>query len=278
MKQRKTAWLLIAALLISTIGLVPAGEARAAADKKICIVLDPGHGGTDPGSTDEKTQTVSGSAVKVSVNEKDLALKVAKYTKEILEKDGRFEVYLTRDTDKTLSLADRAAFARDKNADLLLSMHFNSATSTTANGAEIWESVLPKYQIIGLPMKILTKIHEKTGISASRGVKSRKSEDKTYWNAQYNWDTQTVNTGTLADYYGVIKGAAKWGIPSMIVEHAFMSNAADLECLTKPDDEGLKALAEADAEALIDFYTGHEHFYEVMGTEYPTSCITGGRK
>lgn len=278
MRQRKIAWLLIAALLISTIGLIPAGEARAAADKKICIVLDPGHGGTDAGATGTITKTASGSAVEVKVKEKDLALKVAEYTKEILEKDGRFEVYLTRETDKAVSLADRAAFARDKEADLLLSMHFNSAASTTANGAEIWESVLPKYQIIGLPMKILTKIHEKTGISASRGVKSRESESKTYWNAQYNWDTQNVNTGTTADYYGVVKGAAKWGIPSMIVEHAFLSNAADMECLTQPDDEGLKALAEADAEALIDFYTGHEHFYEVMGTEYPASCITGGRK
>ena len=93
MRQRKIAWLLIAALLISTIGLIPAGEARAAADKKICIVLDPGHGGTDAGATGTITKTASGSAVEVKVKEKDLALKVAEYTKEILEKDGRFEVY-----------------------------------------------------------------------------------------------------------------------------------------------------------------------------------------
>ena len=278
MKQRKTAWLLIAALLISTIGLIPTGKAKAAALNKICIVLDPGHGGTEAGTTTTVTQTVSGSAVEIKVKEKDLTLKVAEYTKEILEKDGRFEVYLTRETDKTVSLADRAAFARDKKADLLLSMHFNSASSLTANGAEIWESVLPKYQIIGLPMKILTKIHEKTGISASRGVKSRKSETKTNWNSQYNWDTQNVNTGTIADYYGVVKGGAKWGITSIIVEHAFMSNTKDMEYLIRTDDEGLKALAEADAEALIEFYTGHEHFYEVMGTEYPVSCITAGRK
>ncbi len=279
MKRRQTAWLLIAALLVGVIGFVPAGTARAAADKKICIVLDPGHGGSDAGtSTSVMQEVASGPAVSVQVKEKDLSLKVAEYTKELLEKDGRFEVYLTRETDKAVSLADRAAFARDKKADLLLSMHFNSASSMTANGAEIWESVLPRYQIIGLPMKILTKIHEKTGISASRGVKARKSESKTYWNAQYNWDTQTDNTGTAADYYGVIKGGAKWGVPSMIVEHAFLSNAADAAYLTKPEDEGLKALAEADAEALIEFYTNHEHFYEVMGTEYPVSCISPGRK
>lgn len=239
--------------------------------EKISIVLDPGHGGTAVGNTRKE-----GTATAM---EKEYALEVAQYAREALEADGRFEVYLTRDDDTNPSLMDRAKYAVSKDADVMVSIHFNSVADTniaqTAAGTEIWQSVLPKYQVKGLPEEILQTIHEKTGLSVSRGVKKRGSEDGTCWNEEKNWDT-SEDTRVSADYYGLIKGGAKWGVPTMIVEHAFFTNDADFAYISTK--EGRKALGEADAQALISYYTGHTHDWSQEETDYPASCITKGRK
>ncbi len=276
--KRKTAgisFFVITALVLGMLGGAPAEKVRAqeSVPEKICVVLDPGHGGNDPGT--EKATVVDGVSGKMA--EKDCTLKVALYAKEALEADGRFEVYLTREADTYMSLEERAFFARDKEADVLVSLHFNSASAVTANGAEVWQSVLPKYQIPNLPQQILQAIGEKTGLNISRGVKSRESGTGNRWNDAANWDG-SKNSNVPADYYGLIRHGARWGVPSMIVEHAFFSNEADLAYLAQADDAGLRALGEADAKALIDFYTGHTHSYGVTETEYPLSCISGGRQ
>lgn len=82
-------------------------------DKKV-IVLDPGHGGKDPG------------AVISDLTEKVLNLDIAKRVQALLEKDSRFTVYMTRENDTFVELIDRAYFANNKNADLFVSIHNNS--------------------------------------------------------------------------------------------------------------------------------------------------------
>ncbi len=265
--------LFVLALVVSGVGVSATNPVKAeeVSWDKICIVLDPGHGGSDSGTVEKTDAGVTG------ITEKESTLKVAQYAKAALEEDGHFEVYLTREEDSAVSLAERAAFARDKEADVLVSIHFNSATSTEANGAEVWQSVLPKYQITSLPQQILDSIKEKTGLNITRGVKTKESGAADYWNDTANWDTK-ANTGTLADYYGLIRGGAKWAIPSMIVEHAFISNQVDLAYLKQAEDVGLKALGEADADALIKFYTNHDHSYGEVETEYPVSCVSAGRQ
>lgn len=249
----------------------PTPSAAPTTGEKISVVLDPGHGGSAAGNTRD-----DGNA---TVTEKEYALEVAQYAKAALEEDGRFEVYLTREDDTNPSLMDRAEYAESKDADVMVSIHFNSVadanTAQTASGTEIWQSVLPKYQVKGLPEEILKTIHEKTGLSVSRGVKERKSEDGTGWNAEKNWDT-SEDTGVPADYYGVIKGGAKWGVPTMIVEHAFFTNDKDFAYIST--EEGRKTLGEADAQALISYYTGHTHDWSQEETDYPASCITKGKK
>lgn len=81
--------------------------------KKI-IVLDPGHGGKDPG------------AVISDLIEKTLNLDIAKRVQALLQQDTRFEVYMTRENDTFVELVDRAYFANNKNADLFVSIHNNS--------------------------------------------------------------------------------------------------------------------------------------------------------
>lgn len=78
------------------------------------IVIDPGHGGTDPG------------AVNDSLKEKTAVLGVAKKLGEILKSRG-YKVYFTRSTDVFINLRSRTKFANDKMADLFVSIHANAA-------------------------------------------------------------------------------------------------------------------------------------------------------
>ena len=90
------------------------------------IVLDPGHGGQDPGAI-----SVSGKY------EKDLTLKMAKETKVLLEKRG-YKVVLTRDKDFYIPLRGRIKKAHEANGDLFISIHADSAKSRSATGLSIY--------------------------------------------------------------------------------------------------------------------------------------------
>lgn len=89
------------------------------------IVIDPGHGGKADGTQNRQ----------LKVKEKDLALKTAKLLAEKLKTLG-YVVYLTRTQDVDLSLEQRSKFANQKKADLFLSLHYNSAPSSKAQGIE----------------------------------------------------------------------------------------------------------------------------------------------
>jgi N-acetylmuramoyl-L-alanine amidase len=88
------------------------------------IVIDPGHGGKDPG------------AVGFGLKEKDIVLNVAKKIKKTLEEKNGYEVFLTRDGDVSLSLEERTAIANTKEADLFLSIHVNAHPEKNIRGVE----------------------------------------------------------------------------------------------------------------------------------------------
>ena len=89
------------------------------------VVIDAGHGGRDPGAT-----SVSGQ-----VNEKDLALAIARELRDDLVKRGRVRVAMTRDDDRYLTLEERAAVARRLDAAMFISIHLDSAPNPLARGA-----------------------------------------------------------------------------------------------------------------------------------------------
>ena len=99
-------------------------EARAG---KRIVVIDPGHGGIDPGAVGRN-----------SIKEKDVVLAVGAKLRDALEKTGLFEVIMTRDSDKFLSLPDRVAVARDGSADLLIALHADTVRGPAASGATIY--------------------------------------------------------------------------------------------------------------------------------------------
>ncbi len=91
------------------------------------VVLDPGHGGID-----------SGAHGRGGTLEKTVTLAFAKVFAAKLKATGRYDVFMTRTDDTFVSLGDRVAFARDHDADLLLSIHANSFYGAAVRGATVY--------------------------------------------------------------------------------------------------------------------------------------------
>ena len=201
-------------------------------DGTLVIVLDAGHGGSDPG------------AVANGLLEKDLTLSIARYCKEALEQYANVKVYMTRSSDFYVGLKERVDYAVSVGADAFVGIHINSAGTSGANGAEVWypnaSSWYYEAHVEGqqLAESILEKLTE-LGLY-DRGVKVRDSDD------ELNPD------GSVADYYATIRYARQVGMPSIIVEHAFITGDGDSQKLAQ--DSWLKAMGEADAEGIAQAY------------------------
>ncbi|WP_305046620.1 N-acetylmuramoyl-L-alanine amidase [Geoalkalibacter sp.] len=103
---------------------LPSGQERASLRR---IVVDPGHGGKDPGAVGPN-----------GLLEKDVNLAMAKLLKAHLEKELGVEVHLTRDRDVYLSLQERTAIANRLDADLFISLHANASPNRGAYGTETY--------------------------------------------------------------------------------------------------------------------------------------------
>ncbi len=118
------------ALPLTLVPVTPAPHAgsQPGRDGRKLILLDPGHGGYDPGAI-----SASGRY------EKDLTLAVAQALARKLRATGRYRVVLTRDRDKAVKLAERMELARQREADLFLSIHADSlAADRATRGASIY--------------------------------------------------------------------------------------------------------------------------------------------
>ncbi len=91
------------------------------------IVIDPGHGGVDPGAIGAS-----------GVYEKNITLAAAREFRDILQKSGKFKVVLTRDRDIFLPLRDRFEVARRHQADLFISLHADSIKSPNVRGLSVY--------------------------------------------------------------------------------------------------------------------------------------------
>jgi N-acetylmuramoyl-L-alanine amidase len=86
------------------------------------IVIDPGHGGIDPGATGRD-----------GLMEKDVALDIARRLRDKLAASGNYRILLTRDEDRKVYLKQRVAFAKEHRADLFISIHINSLPPEAAH-------------------------------------------------------------------------------------------------------------------------------------------------
>lgn len=216
------------------------GISTARYNGNVVVVLDPGHDGTHGGSS-------ANGFVEAQLN-----LKIAQYCKAELEEYYGVTVYMTRDSascpngggNNKSCLQRRADIARDMGANLFVSLHNNYSSASSASGAEIWypnQNYNPWTSQVGgsAASKILEQLTS-LGLH-NRGTQIRNANEDKY------------PDGSAADYYAVIRHCKEYGIPGIIVEHAFMSNSSDAANFLS-NDEGLKKLGVADATGIAQYY------------------------
>ncbi len=103
-----------------------AAQRRQEGDRPLVVVLDPGHGGIDPGAERE------------GMREADLVLRFARELKEVLLRSGNFRVVLTREGDIFVPLEARVTIARRAGADVFISLHADALASGRASGASVY--------------------------------------------------------------------------------------------------------------------------------------------
>ena len=175
------------------------------------VVLDPGHGGHDPGATG-----YSGSY------EKDVNLIIARKTADLLRTAG-FEVMMTRDDDRYVSVTDRVEFANSSQAAAFVSIHSNGSTNSATNGTEVYYYVDQNDPIAvaqaGERARLASIIHD----SLMRGLALK-------------------NNGVRENNYIVVRYTQ---IPAVLVETAYLTNLNEEVLLNDPpfQDRAAQAIA-----------------------------------
>lgn len=210
----------------------------AEAKRDIVIVIDPGHGGTNMGARHN------------GVIEKEATMQVAVAMKEELEKYDGVVVYLTRTGDDSLELIERAQFARDVKADILLSLHFNMSELHDLHGSEMWIS---SQGALRTEANRFAKIEQM--LLSEYGIETR------------GCFTRLNDEGS--DYYGVIRESAKFNIPAVIVEHCYLDRPEEYQFYDT--DAALDRLGRIDATAVAMAYNLSS---EELGVDYSRHYIS----
>ncbi len=177
------------------------------------VFIDPGHGGTDPGA--------SGNGL----YEKEVVLSISKKVRNILISKG-FEVELSRSTDQYVSLSDRAAQANAWDADLFVSIHCNSATSSSANGTECYTYPTANTSTKSLSKNMASALASKLGLT---------------------------NRGHKEANFAVLRLS---NMPAILIETAFINNANDASKLKTRENDFASAIANQIANTSIDNSNG----------------------
>jgi N-acetylmuramoyl-L-alanine amidase len=106
---------------------IPANTKKIGSRKRLTIIIDPGHGGKDPGATGQ-----------TGTREKYVVLDISKKLTALLNQSPRYRAILTRQSDRYISLRDRLAIARHYYADLFISIHADAYRNTEARGSSVY--------------------------------------------------------------------------------------------------------------------------------------------
>uniref|UniRef100_A0A832ML45 MurNAc-LAA domain-containing protein n=1 Tax=Eiseniibacteriota bacterium TaxID=2212470 RepID=A0A832ML45_UNCEI len=200
------------------------------------IALDPGHGGDDPGVSAE-------GAV-----EKDLTLALARALKGELERRLTARVVLTRESDRTVSVEERAETANRARADLVLSLHFDGYVRPAARGATAWcppatygERAPAGRPGVALPVEVLPW----RDVATRHAVPARAL-------------AEAVRAALELDGLGPVRVRERLALPllgvnapGLVLECATLTSPADRARVTSP--EGLRALAASLATAVAEY-------------------------
>lgn len=242
------------------------GSQGAAGKKRtgiFIVAVDPGHGGHDPGAIGQK-----------GTREKDVTLGIAKELVREINKDKHMRAYLTRSGDYYVGLDRRSEIARQKKADLLVSLHADSVDNGAARGASVW--VLNSNRASREMNKLIRNGSDKSsGLLGGAGtVLEQTDADQNPYLAKtildLSWDNSRSEGYTLGrKVISELRGIARLhksepvyaslavlkapDIPSILIENGFISNLEEEAMLKSQSYQ--KQLAKA-------IYRGIRNYYE----------------
>lgn len=228
----------------------PAPLERPGRSVRRTIVLDPGHGGRDPGALGT-----------TGVREKDVVLDAALKLRDALESRGNYRVQLTRDADRFVPLEDRVTFARNQHADLFISIHADSNANPESAGASVytlsergadraqnmmasqnWDLDLGEAPRQGLARDILVDL-------AQRETTNRSGEFAQTLIPRLGQVSPLLrNTHRNAGFFVLLAP----DVPAVLIETGFLSNVADERRLADP--RARERMAGAMAEAVDTYF------------------------
>lgn len=223
--------------MVSEASIMSIDEFSRAATGGMTICLDPGHGGSDSGAN------------AFGQKESTLTLKIANYCKEELEKYD-VNVVMTRTTDTRPSenaaqdLIDRVMTAKKAGASYIISIHLNSAASTSAHGAEVYFPNTSGNASLSSNGQAMAKAIQSQLVALGlydRGIKIRNYMDGS---------TSSNPNSSDRDYYGIIRYAKEQNISGLIIEHCFLNNPDEYNKYLS-SDEKLQQLGVADAKGIV---------------------------
>jgi N-acetylmuramoyl-L-alanine amidase len=222
------------------------------------IVIDPGHGGRDPGAHSRG-----------GVREKDVTLGIAKKLKKLLEKKTDIEVFMTRENDEYISLKERTQFANQKNGKLFVSIHANWNRNPQVGGATTYFLGLAKSEEAA---DIAQRENAVISYDASNGDAADYSAEMKILAAMaqndYNKESQDFaamiqnaiekrtklpNRGVKQAGFYVMVGAS---MPNVLVETAFLSNSREEKLLKSSSFQ--EEMAEAIFNSILEFKNKYE--------------------
>lgn len=217
------------------------------------VLIDPGHGGRDPGA----------SSVSGQVSEKQLTLQFGRELMDALARNGRVRVAMTRDDDRFLPLDQRSALARRLGASLYVSLHMDSAPNPLARGASIYSlsDVASDAEAARLARKENSAIARAGGgdgsvraILSDLALRSQMTASATFAERIVRHSAGRValrpEPHRFADFH-VLRSA---GVPAVLFEAGYLSNVEDEALLRSPDKrrrivEALASTVEAEIAA-----------------------------
>lgn len=207
----------------------PSGEESVARQLRLGvhrIVIDPGHGGDDPGAIGRSGAT-----------EKDLALDLARRLAEMFRDNQGYEVVLTRDSDRSLPLDERTRIANESGADLFVSLHINSSHNRRLSGFETYflnlatdpsaaevaarENAVARARLANLE-DLLDRIVKNEHRIESRDL-ARSIQDSLVSHVSNRWDG-VRDLGVKQAPFFVLVGSE---MPAVLVEASFLSHSEE---------------------------------------------------
>ena len=190
------------------------------------IVIDPGHGGRDPGAHGQR-----------GTEEKDITLKVALKLRDLLRKEPGVRVLMTRDRDVFVELEDRARFVNGNEADLFVSIHVNSHPQRSVRGIEIYHFGEAKDQrALELAARENGTPLGSTGVGWEYLVADLLTTKKIEASLELAWNTKEAMISHLNGHYPLVDHGVKTApfyvlrftsMPSILAEIAYISIATE---------------------------------------------------